>query len=686
MTRADSSLVGTLLQRRYRVDALLARGGMAAVHRGFDTRLERPVAIKITAPQYADDQSFVERFQHEARAAATLHHPNVVAVHDQGVDNTMAAGEDQRAFLVMELVTGGTLRNLLDSHGALDVHTTLSVIEPILAALAAAHGSGLAHRDIKPENILISADQPAGGTSGGDRVKVTDFGLARAAAGAHTTESGAILGTVAYLAPEQVTSGAAGAPGDVYSTGILLYEMLTGAVPYDGDTALSVAYRHVNDEVPAPSSASPGLPPALDELVLRATHRDPEQRPADAAQLLREIRQLRNTLGIELVPVPLPEPAADFPTQQLDKYGEHTVPAMRAVTTPVGNSVRVPRHGTRTLHQEPESKAVPEGTEPAGMEPEATEPESTEPEATEPRRRRGKRLVALCAVVGLLLTAGGLVWWLNARWITVPGVTGLSTEQARDTLDDTGLAAKFTREPHDTVEESTVIGTDPAGGTDALPGDHITVRVSEGKPTVPDIPQGTDPKDAAQQVEDAHLTPRRDSAANRYSTRVRKGTVLSVHPTVGSEANVDDPVTLILSKGSPPEPIPEVAGQTKEEAFDALRDKGFKPFAAGGEFSEKIAEDRVVRTDPAAESHSGIDGSMRVGVYLSTAVEVPSVRGRSLDDAAEMLRDVGLEVDLTSTLGGDEDDHTRIALVVEQDPEAGERVESGSTIELRTVP
>lgn len=671
MTRADSGLVGTLLQQRYRVGDLLARGGMSAVHRGFDTRLERSVAIKIMAPRYADDRSFVERFQREARAAAALYHPNVVAVHDQGVDEAAAAAEGPRVFLVMELVTGGTLRELLRSRGTLDVHTALSVLEPVLAALSAAHEAGLAHRDIKPENILISAERTTGGTSDSDRVKVTDFGLARAAANANTTESGVILGTAAYLAPEQVTAGAASAAGDVYSTGVLLYEMLTGAVPYEGDTALSVAYRHVNDDVPAPGSARPGLPPALDRLVLRATRRDPRERPADAALFLREVRRLRDTLGIEAVPVPAPERDEAPPAEDIGDVAGDTVPTKRAETAAVDSHGLSTHHGTRTLHREADSDADTTDTEIAD---------------SGPNGRRGKRLIAVRVVVALLLGAGGLAWWANARWITVPGVTGVSAEQARQTLRDAGLAADVTREPHDTIKKSTVIGTDPAGGTDALPGDHITVRVSRGRPTVPDITQGASPKKVAQRIKNAHLTPRRDSDADRYSTDVRKGAVIGVHPKPGTEANIDDPVTVSVSDGPPPEPVPEVTGRRKKAAFEALRDKGFEPFVAGKEFSEDVAEDRVVRTDPPAESRGGLDDGMRVGVYLSTAVEVPSVRGSSLDEATDTLRDAGFEVELDSALGGDEDDEARIALVVEQDPEPGDLVESGSTIELRTVP
>jgi serine/threonine-protein kinase len=260
--RSATNVIGGLLEQRYRVGALVARGGMSTVYRGVDTRLERTVAIKVMDPRFSADPQFVARFEREARSAAKLHHPGVVQVHDQGVD-------EDRVYLVMELVEGGTLRDLLTARGKLDVPLALTVIEKILSPLAAAHRADLVHRDVKPENVLIGP----GGT-----VKVADFGLVRAASGAGVTSDTMILGTVAYLSPEQVTTGTTDARSDVYSAGVLLYEMLTGTPPYVGDNAISVAYRHVNDEVPQ----VPDVPAEVAELVRRATRKEPFLRPADA--------------------------------------------------------------------------------------------------------------------------------------------------------------------------------------------------------------------------------------------------------------------------------------------------------------------------------------------------------------------------------------------------------------------
>jgi len=250
---------GTVLEGRYRVGAVIARGGMSMVYRGVDLRLDRPVAIKVMSPHYVSDPAFLSRFEREARLAASLGHSGVVAVYDQGRDGDLV-------FLVMELVDGGTLRDLLREHGSLSVPVTMSVLEPLLAALGAAHAAGLVHRDVKPENVLISSQ---------GAVKIADFGLVRAVSSQTMATGDVILGTVAYLSPEQVAAGAADARSDVYAAGVMAYEMLTGKPPFNGDNPMSVAYQHVHSDVPRPSDNAPGTPEALDELIVAATRRDP---------------------------------------------------------------------------------------------------------------------------------------------------------------------------------------------------------------------------------------------------------------------------------------------------------------------------------------------------------------------------------------------------------------------------
>src|SRR6266702_5368414 len=282
MDTALSTPVGQLLGGRYHVDSRIARGGMATVYLGTDTRLDRVVALKIAHPELSDDAEFVRRFIGEARSAARLSSPNVVGIYDQGSDGRLH-------YIAMEYVPGRTLRELLTERRRLGARESLDIMTGVLAGLSAAHQAGLAHRDVKPENVLLT-------TAGG--VKVADFGLARSGAGVAHTKGGMIIGTAAYLAPEQVAGGTSDARTDVYAAGIMLFEMLTGTQPHTGESPLAVAYKHVNEVVPAPSSFTPGLPPSLDALVALATSRNPDLRPADAGQFLQAITEVRRGLPI----------------------------------------------------------------------------------------------------------------------------------------------------------------------------------------------------------------------------------------------------------------------------------------------------------------------------------------------------------------------------------------------------
>ncbi len=295
LTAVAGRPAGVLLDGRYRLGPALARGGMSTVYRATDTRLDRPVAVKVMDPRLAADPAFLARFEREARSAARIDHPAVVDVHDQGT-GVLGDGEPV-VFLVMELVEGGTLRDVLRARGALPVPTAVAVLGPVLDGLAQAHARGLVHRDVKPENVLISRT---------GEVKVADFGLVTAAAQAGASHAGMILGTVAYLAPEQVATGAADARSDVYSAGVLAYELLTGAPPYTGDTAISVAYRHVHDDVPPPSSRAADVPPELDDLIVRATRRDPAVRPVDAGAFLAALCRVVDRARITPAPPPVP--------------------------------------------------------------------------------------------------------------------------------------------------------------------------------------------------------------------------------------------------------------------------------------------------------------------------------------------------------------------------------------------
>ncbi|WP_035303145.1 Stk1 family PASTA domain-containing Ser/Thr kinase [Actinokineospora inagensis] len=685
-------LVGALLEQRYRVDAPLARGGMSAVYRGVDTRLDRPVAIKVMDSRFAADKTFVERFEREARSAAKIHHPNVVAVHDQGLDG-------DHVYLVMELVSGGTLRDLLTERGTLPVPLAVAVMEPVLSALAAAHREGLIHRDVKPENVLI-------GTGG--MVKVADFGLVRAVSSVGTTKSSVILGTVAYLSPEQVTTGTATARGDVYSAGIVLYEALTGSPPYTGDNALTVAYRHVNDDVPPPSAAVPGIPPMLDELVVRATRRDPAARPADGAAFLVELQQVRATLSLPRMRVPIPNPAPPDSTTtsahslsgQLPSGPTHAAAEELAALDPE-DTVKVPAAAIASnqnqnldpdstlrtappqsvpfpqpqsgafpqatvVHQVPGfSAAGPQGTramlrsdldrviESAQQQP-VTGPHSipygipAAPEPAKPGLGNTRRLVLLgiaaVLVVGLLAT--GIWWFSSGRYTQVPALAGQDSAAAEQAIRSADLSPQVTRVRDNKVEAGVVISTDPAAGAEALRGDEVKLVVSAGKPVVPDVQAGVTKDQAEQAVAGEELQPQYDDGKNVYDDNVPAGRVVKLDPPAGTKLDLGQRVVIVLSKGPAPKVVPDVHGKTRDEAFQALTQAGLEPYDGQPEFSPDVDGGRAVRTDPAAGAKVDAGASKRVAVITSSAVTVPDVTNHSVQEAQTILAGVGLQLDL----------------------------------------
>jgi eukaryotic-like serine/threonine-protein kinase len=518
---------GALLDARYRLGSVIARGGMSTVYRGTDTRLDRPVAVKIMDPRIAAEPAFRMRFEREARSAARIDHPAVVDVFDQGDDgNTL--------FLVMELVEGCTLRDVLVARGALGVPATLAVLESVLLGLAEAHRLGMVHRDVKPENVLISDAR---------EVKVADFGLVVAAAQAGASHAGLIMGTVAYLSPEQVATGAADARSDVYAAGVMLYEMLTGAPPYRGDTAISIAYRHVNSDVPPPSLIAGDVPPELDELVLRATRRDPAGRPVDASAMLLELRRVAVALEVPRV---LPPPPPQRPVEQ-----QETVPARPS--------------GTRMMERTTAAQDAPP------------------PHLRE--RRRSRRLFAIWVAVVLVLALGVGVtaWWLGTgRWTSMPSIVGLQQVAAERLLSGADLVPTTTTSFDDTLAAGVVARTDPGPDARLLRGSTVAIVVSRGKPLVPAVPSGTSVADAEQAVRAATLSPVRSTAANEYSATVPEGAVIRTDPPAGAPVASGGPVTLVVSRGAEPPPppalvrVPFVIGKSFKEAEQILEEVGLR--------------------------------------------------------------------------------------------------------------
>ncbi len=526
-------VAGALLDGRYRVGSPIATGGMSTVYRGVDTRLDRPVAIKIMDARFAGDPAFRMRFEREARSAARIDHPAVVDVHDRGTDSS--DGTD-RLFLVMELVDGGTLRDVLRARGALGVPAAFAVMEQVLSGLAAAHRLGMVHRDVKPENVLISDAR---------ELKVADFGLAVGVAQAGASHVGMIMGTVAYLSPEQVATGAADPRSDVYAAGILLYELLTGSPPYTGETAISVAYRHVTSDVPAPSEVAGDVPPELDAFVRRATRRDPACRPVDAAAMLAELRRLAAVLEVPRVPVPAPPPR---PVEE-----QTTVPRASA---PAAST------GTRMLDRD----AHP-STPPGHLR----------------ARRRSRQLFAVWIALVLVLAIGiGITaWWLGSgRWTAVPSLTGVPQGAAERLLTGADLVPAARLAYATGVPAGVVTASEPGSATRLLRGSTVTLVVSRGLPTVPAIAPGTALDDAQATIRAAQLTP--VQSGSEYSSSVPEGAVVRTTPAAGAALPPGSRVTLVVSRGEqPPEQVQQVRvpwliGRRFDEAEQMLEDLGLQ--------------------------------------------------------------------------------------------------------------
>ena len=673
MQVGGGQLTGVLLERRYRIDTPIARGGMSTVFRGVDTRLDRPVAIKVMDPRFAADPQFLARFEFEARAVAKLKHPGLVAVYDQGVDPT-AAGEPV-AFLVMELVEGGTLRELLNERGPMPPHAVRGVAEPVLDALAVAHAAGLVHRDVKPENVLIS-------DSG--EVKIADFGLVRAVAASTTTSSSVILGTAAYLSPEQVMTGAADARSDVYAMGVLIFEMLTGQTPFTGDTSLSIAYQRIDHDVPSPSRCIAGVPEQFDHLVATATARDPAHRFPDAAAMATALRTAAARLRLPTSRVPAPRQSAEHrsarylrpvaatvagtPTAAL--AGARTVTA-GAGGAPVAVAARPPRH----------TRVVTAPTDRTGLPVRPFPPIGPPPNLRggPPTPRRGRRrvafwLAALLVVAGL---AGGTGWWYSAgRMSAVPETAGMAPAAATAALESAGFTGRTQQQHSDTVPAQTVIGTEPDAGRQVPRGSTIAVLVSLGRPMVPQISAGTPIAVAQRQIIDAGLQP--TDGGEAFSTQAPIGTVARVDPAPGTALTVGSAVKVVRSRGAPPVELPDLSGKSVAEAAAALEKLGLVVAGSREEFDAEVDGGDVIGTDPA--SGSEVHAGDSVTLIISNAVRVPLLLGRTVNSARDTLSDAGLRAEVRRNSGGS-------SLVIGQTPGgAGNRVEPGSTVTLTAWP
>jgi serine/threonine-protein kinase len=626
ITTADP-LIGQLFDGRYRVDARVARGGMATVYTGFDTRLDRVVAIKVMHQALAEDDAFVARFHREAKSAARLSHPNVVAIFDQGSD----AG---RVFLVMEHVDGGTLRERLREEGRLSPAAALATIEPVLQALAAAHDAGLVHRDVKPENILISSD---------GRVKVADFGLARAVEATSMTTTGLLIGTVSYLAPEQVSTGRADERSDLYAAGIVLFELLTGAPPYDGDTPLSIAYRHVNDSVPLPSSLLRGVPREVDDVVAAATQRDPAHRAQSARELLVAVRRAQHAVSKAGATTAL-RPLEDAPT----------------VITPLPEKARK-GHATRVL-----------GWAPAGGHPAPP----AGPKRT--RRRPSKRLVVWALMTALFASAAGLGLYFGYQGKTPKTAVTAHVQgaraQAEKTLKNQGFKPVAVTQAFDeNVPPDEVISQSPAAGQKVTFPAAATLVVSKGPERVAVPPlAGKTQADAEAALTAARLRPNPSQA---FNDTVAKGVVISVEKTPAVGLKPDARVSFVVSNGPQPINVPVVLGKTSAVATKMITDAHLKPVTSE-DFSTTVAQGLVASQTPPSGTLFK-DGEVKLVISKGPPlVAVPYVVGLRRTAAFERLKKAGFAVSFIDYPG------QKGKRVQTQFPGSGTMKPMGSTVSL----
>ncbi|MFM2128096.1 MAG: hypothetical protein RIQ86_609 [Actinomycetota bacterium] len=590
-----SDLSGQLIDNRYELLRILANGGMGTIYEGLDTRLDRKVAVKIMHPHLAQDEEFITRFIREAKAAASLSHPNIVNVMDQGWNQSGIPA----VFLVMELVEGQTLRELISSKSSFSVNETINYLSPVISALAAAHQIGIVHRDIKPENILISND---------GRIKIADFGLARGTnlGQTMTAEASVILGSVSYLSPEQVQRGISDARSDIYSIGVMAFEMLTGKRPHISDSPLQIAYLHVNEDIPRVSSKGIKLPKDLDELIYAATSRNPDDRPKDGAtfaSLLRNI-QIKSDPSKKQMSLEL-----DLPIRQ-----ETPKPSKRKEIV----EEEVTREITREISKSENKEKI-----------------------KKPKRKFRKVALILAVAVGI----GG--WWSligpGAR-VTVPSLVGGTMSDAENLLKPIGLTSEVSKEEFsEDLQKGIIISTSPAGGDKVKEGAVVLITLSKGpeRYSIPMVAQLT--------VEDAikvlSSIPIAEPVVQQiFSEKIPKGYVISSEPVMGTKVKRGAGIKLVVSKGIEQIPLINFVNKSGEEALNTLTTAGFK-VTPKYEFSETVPAGAVISQNPSEVKSYPKGSALSLVISKGSAyVFIPNVYSLSEAKAKSVLTALDLQV------------------------------------------
>jgi serine/threonine protein kinase/beta-lactam-binding protein with PASTA domain len=598
-----SDLSGELIDGRYQLISQIAQGGMASIYSAIDTRLDRKVAVKIMHPHLAQDEAFVNRFIREAKAAAALTHPNAVSVQDQGWNTNGVPA----VFIVMEMVEGHTLREYLDESGKFGVAQTLQYLTAILGALAAAHKLGIIHRDIKPENILISND---------GRIKIADFGLAHGTliGSTMTAESSVVLGSVSYLSPEQVQRGISDSRSDVYSTGILAYELLVGEKPFSGDSPIQIAYMHVNNRVPHISQSRNDIPKDLDDLIYSATSTNPDERPRDAGIFLSAIQDIarsidpkRNQLSLEL----------DIPLQKISEKPSRSKKKAKAEIV-------------KEITQE---KPIREMT--------------ARTKRRVSRRVRRNRIIA--AMLAVALGVGG--WYVligPGSRVVVPSVVGASVEEANAALTPLGLRSEVIEKRFDEeIALGKILESDPSGGGKIDAGGIVKLIISKGQERyVIPVLTGLTPEAAIKTLTTQPL--KSAGITEEFNSTIPKGLVISTNPSNGQKVKRDTPVTILVSKGVEEVALTTYIGQSADQAQNELTQAGFNVESSFA-YSESVAAGAVISQSPSGVVSAPKGSSITLVVSKgSKFVFIPNVYSIETTKAIATLKDLGLKVKVRS--------------------------------------
>ncbi len=637
-----ADLTGELIDGRYQLEKLIAAGGMASIYAAMDTRLDRRVAVKIMHPHLANDEEFVNRFIKEAKATAALNHPNVVAIQDQGWNE----GGSPAVFIVMEFIDGNTLRDYLFERRTLSLDEVLRYLIPVVGALAEAHDKGIIHRDIKPENILISKD---------GRVKIADFGLARGAqlGSTQTVESSVVLGSVSYLSPEQVQRGISDARSDIYALGIVLFELLTGRKPYEGETPIQIAYMHVNEKVPSARIFKPDIPENIDLVIAKATSVNPDQRYKDARELLNVLRSIQEELDPQKKQLSLD---LDLPIPQSKPQKKSKAPR---------GEIRI---GTQVIER------VKSLTQPIKTNEEVNQISQT----AEIRRRVSKRVKRNRVIALFLVLALGTGGWYQflgpGSQIAIPSLVGLSVADAKTQITSLGLLIDVSSQDFsEDVDKGLVITSIPGGGGHLPKNGTVHLVLSKGKEriSVPSI-SGMTQDAATTALINAGLKVGNISQA--FDMKIPLGMVINGNPTASSLVRRNSIVDVVISKGVEQIQLTSYVGKSSDQATNELTDAGFKVKNSYA-YSESVPAGAVISQSP--DTAATADKGSTITVVISRGTEfvfIPNLFSLTEADAKIAIESLQLKVTVKK-MGS-----KKVKKVTGISPKVGTQVKHGTTV------